>query len=178
MISEQKRAARGAVRQQLQRLSAAEVAAKSEAVWRQVESLEELRRASTVLVYASLPDEVQTQDFIRRHGEHLRLLLPIVAGKALLIGEATGLQRINRFGVLEPAQPLREIPPVDVALIPGVAFDRQNNRLGRGKGYYDRLLSSVGAYKVGVCFGCQLLEHVPHDAHDVKMDRVVWDSEF
>jgi 5-formyltetrahydrofolate cyclo-ligase len=117
---------------------------------------------------------VQTPDFIRRHGERLRLLLPVVHGDALLVGEAAGPRRSNRFGILEPAQALREIPPVDVVVVPGVAFDRRNNRLGRGKGYYDRLLATINTYKIGVCFGCQLLEHVPHDAHDVRMDRVVW----
>ena len=158
----------------LRGLSAAEIAAKSEAVWRQVEALEEFRQAATVLLYASLPDEVQTPDFIRRHGARLRLLLPAVQGDALLVGEATGLRRSEPFGILEPAHALREIPPIAVAIIPGVAFDRCNNRLGRGKGYYDRLLASLSTYKIGVCFGCQLLERVPCEAHDVKMDRVVW----
>jgi 5-formyltetrahydrofolate cyclo-ligase len=164
------------VRLLLRQLSPAEIAAKSEAVWRQVEALEEFRRAKTVLLYASLPDEVQTPDFIRRHRERLRLLLPVVHGDALLVGEATGLRRSERFGILEPELPLSEIPPVDVAIIPGVAFDRLNNRLGRGKGYYDKLLAACCTCKIGVCFRCQLLEHIPHDAHDVKMDRVVWET--
>ncbi|MDR3187710.1 MAG: 5-formyltetrahydrofolate cyclo-ligase [Prevotellaceae bacterium] len=157
----------------LYRLSPPEIAAKSEAIWRQVEQLEAFRRASVVLLYASLPDEVQTQHFMRRHIMHLRLLLPIVHGSTLLVGDATALKQSEQLGILEPVQALAEIPPIDVAIIPGVAFDRQNNRLGRGKGYYDRLLSAVSTYKIGVCFSCQLLGSVPHNDKDVKMDVVV-----
>ncbi|MDR2814793.1 MAG: 5-formyltetrahydrofolate cyclo-ligase [Prevotellaceae bacterium] len=174
LLSEQKQSLRREVKALLRQLSPEEAAAKSEAVWRQVEQVEAFCRANAVLLYASLPGEVQTQDFIRRHGKRLRLLLPVVHGDTLLVGEATGLKRSPQFGILEPTQTLPEIPPIDVAIIPGVAFDRHNNRLGRGKGYYDRLLSAVSAYKIGVCFGCQLLEHVPHNAQDVRMEQVVW----
>ncbi|MDR0710723.1 MAG: 5-formyltetrahydrofolate cyclo-ligase [Prevotellaceae bacterium] len=174
MYSVQKSAVRRDVKLLLRQLSPEEIAAKSEAVWQQVEQLEEFRRASVLLLYSALPDEVQTQDFIQRHSKRLRALLPVMHGDTLLVGEAIGAKRIARFGVLEPAQALSKIPPIDAAIIPGVAFDRHNNRLGRGKGYYDKLLSAIATHKIGVCFGCQLLELVPHDAHDVKMDKVVW----
>ena len=61
-------------------------------------------------------------------------------------------------------------------IVPGVAFDRKGNRLGRGKGYYDRLLSRMAhtdVYKLGICFPYQLVESVPTDAHDIAMDEIL-----
>jgi 5-formyltetrahydrofolate cyclo-ligase len=67
---------------------------------------------------------------------------------------------------------------IDLAVIPGVAFDRHGARLGRGKGYYDRLLSlMLNAYKIGICFPFQLLEHIPSEPHDVLMNEVVSGTE-
>lgn len=162
------------VRLLLSKLSAAEIAAKSEAIWRQVEPMEEFRQAATVLLFASLPSEVQTQSFMQRWSEQKLLLLPIVHGDTLLVGASAALKKNDLFGILEPARALAEIPPVDVAIIPGLAFDKRGNRLGRGKGYYDRFLKTINPpYKIGVCFACQLLEQVPHEEQDVKMDKVV-----
>lgn len=62
---------------------------------------------------------------------------------------------------------------IDVILVPGVAFDAYGNRLGRGKGYYDKILKQTNAYKIGVCFDFQFIENVPTEVHDVKMDKVV-----
>ena len=63
---------------------------------------------------------------------------------------------------------------IDTAIIPGIAFDRKGHRLGRGKGYYDRFLADTPyIYKIGVCFDFQKVDHVPHSAHDVRMDEVL-----
>jgi 5-formyltetrahydrofolate cyclo-ligase len=173
MIFEQKQAFRKEVKLLLSKLSVMEIAAKSEAVWRQVEQLEEFRQAATVLLFASLPTEVQTQSFMQRWNGQKQFLLPIVHGDTLLVGASSELRASACFGLLEPVRALTEIPPIDLAIIPGLAFDRHNNRLGRGKGYYDRFLKVTGSYKVGVCFACQLFEQIPHEEQDVKMDRVL-----
>jgi 5-formyltetrahydrofolate cyclo-ligase len=74
-------------------------------------------------------------------------------------------------GELFPVESYHEI---DLAVIPGVAFDRLGARLGRGKGYYDRLLSQMpNAYKIGICFPFQLLERLPSEPHDVLMNEVI-----
>ena len=60
-------------------------------------------------------------------------------------------------------------------VVPGVAFTAAGERMGRGKGYYDRYLSREGfrAYSVGVCFGCQMCEELPTEPHDRRMDEVI-----
>ena len=61
-----------------------------------------------------------------------------------------------------------------MVVVPGMAFDAQGNRLGRGKGYYDRFLPKVQAYKIGMCFAFQHFDYITHEAHDVKMDEVIY----
>jgi 5-formyltetrahydrofolate cyclo-ligase len=172
-ITEQKQDLRRQVQAQLRQFSVGEVARLSAHILHQVEQQPAFRQAATVLLYAPLPDEPQLQALLRRWSAEKRLLLPVVRGSELLVGDC-GLLRQGAFGIMEPAQALPEAPRVDVAIVPGVAFDRSNHRLGRGKGYYDRFLSATPTYKLGVCFACQLLEHIPHDLHDVRMDAVLW----
>ncbi|HQG08910.1 MAG TPA: 5-formyltetrahydrofolate cyclo-ligase, partial [Dysgonamonadaceae bacterium] len=67
---------------------------------------------------------------------------------------------------------------IDLIIVPGVAFDRKLNRLGRGKGYYDRLLSQLKSPKIGICFDFQLLESIPVEDWDIKMDMIVAQNEI
>ena len=79
------------------------------------------------------------------------------------------------YGIKEPTgKVFTDFAKIDVAIIPGVAFDRQGHRLGRGKGYYDRLLSVMPqVYKIGLCFDFQVVDNVPVDSHDIRMDEVI-----
>lgn len=85
------------------------------------------------------------------------------------------------FGIREPDPeqwPAADIQTIDLALIPGLAFDRSGNRLGRGKGFYDRLLGSPGfrALKIGIVTERFLLPEIPVEAHDIRMDLVLTES--
>lgn len=79
------------------------------------------------------------------------------------------------FGIMEPqADAFTDYEQIDLILVPGMAFDRHGHRLGRGKGYYDRFLSQAkDCYKIGVCFPFQLVDEVPTDEHDVRMDEII-----
>lgn len=138
-----------------------------------------LKEAHTILLYHSLPDEVDTHTII----DSL-----ILNGKTILLPRVTGdstmeLRRytsprdltLGAYGIMEPTGDVfTDYQSVDLAVIPGMAFDPLGNRMGRGKGYYDRLLPSLKrAYKIGVCFPFQMMESIPHDEHDVRMDDVV-----
>ncbi len=63
----------------------------------------------------------------------------------------------------------------DVIVVPGVAFDAKGNRLGRGLGYYDQFLSTVGpgVLKIGLAFSCQMVSHVPVTDDDVPLNRII-----
>ena len=62
---------------------------------------------------------------------------------------------------------------IDLVIVPGIAFDKQNNRMGRGKAFYDGILNKLSGVKVGVCFRFQIVENVPTDEHDIKMNYVI-----
>ncbi|HUE37397.1 MAG TPA: 5-formyltetrahydrofolate cyclo-ligase [Candidatus Acidoferrum sp.] len=81
----------------------------------------------------------------------------------------------GRFGIREPASSCVAIPleELDVVLVPGVAFDANGHRLGRGKGFYDRLLENFGGKKIGIAFDEQIVDAVPAEKNDVRMDLIL-----
>ena len=79
------------------------------------------------------------------------------------------------YGIMEPVgERFTDYATIDIAVVPGMAFDAQGHRLGRGKGYYDRFLAKVpDVYKIGLCFSWQMVDEVPSEANDIMMDEVV-----
>lgn len=138
-----------------------------------------LADAHTVLLYSALPDEVPTQPLLSRLAtEGKTVLLPrVVNDTDMELRRYTSLQDLEQgaFGIMEPTGELfTDYHDIDVAVIPGMAFDREGHRLGRGKGYYDRFLTQLPhTYKIGICFPFQLVDHVPADVHDILMDEVI-----
>lgn len=158
--------------------SRAELEALSVSLLQRLEQHPRFVGADTVLLYHSLPDEVETHAFIDRWCGRKELILPTVVGDDLELHHYTGPHclRLGSYGILEPSgEPFTDYHRITLAVIPGMAFDRYGNRLGRGKGYYDRLLPRLScAYKLGLCFPFQLLTgEIPHEPHDCRMDEVV-----
>lgn len=138
------------------------------------------RNAQTVMLYSSLPDEVDTRQLLKDTlNEGKTILLPKVTGETTMElrtyrGDAD--LSIGYFDIMEPSGlPFTDYDKIDVAVIPGMAFDQRGNRLGRGKGYYDRFLSKLPThiYKIGVCFDFQKFEIIPASPTDVAMDIVI-----
>lgn len=166
------------IRQAKRQFSQDELGELSLSVIAQLESDEHFINARTILAYHSLPDEVFTHDLIRRHSATKTILLPKVIGDGdMEIRRYTGEEDIKQgaFGIMEPCGELfTDCSLIDLAIIPGMAFDRQGNRLGRGKGYYDRFLSRAhNIYKVGICFPFQMVERIPTEPTDIAMDEVL-----
>lgn len=140
---------------------------------------ERIKAAQTVLMYCSLPDEVYTLDTLDRLAEAgKKVLLPVVTGDTTMCLHVYGSRndmRAGAYGIMEPVgEVFTNLQEIDVAVVPGMAFDRNNNRMGRGKGYYDRFLATIPqAYKIGVCFKFQLVDEIPTDALDIKMDEII-----
>lgn len=143
-----------------------------------IEKLEQFKKANTILLYYSLKDEVQTEFFIKKWHKIKRIILPVVDGDNLLLKEYNP-EHIGRGyqSIIEPQQQ-QTIPvsEVEFAIIPGIAFDLQYNRLGRGKGFYDRFLSEVKSLIVGVCFEIQIVNKIPIESFDRPMDLVVTEN--
>lgn len=138
-----------------------------------------IKEARTIMMYCSLPDEVYTLDAIRQlKKEGKRIVLPVVTSDTemeLHTYKDDEDLRLGSFNILEPCgETFKDYADIDVIIVPGMAFDDSNNRLGRGKGYYDRFLEKVKEkYKIGICFPFQHLHTLPSNEHDIKMDIVI-----
>ena len=153
---------------------------RSELIMQRVEQSDAFRQASVVLLYWSMADEVQTHRFVERWYRQKTLLLPCVDGDDLRLRPYTGpdcLVAGEQFGIGEPTGPeWNDLEAVELIVVPGVAFDKEGHRMGRGRGFYDRLLKSTPrAVKIGVAYGFQMLDAVPVEPHDVNMNLVIHD---
>ena len=137
-----------------------------------------LKGAKHVMLYYSLPDELPTHATIEQwaaEGE-FQIYLPRVKGDDIEVVPYMGPESLNDDNPFHIEEPVGEaVSPdiLDAVIVPGVAFDRHANRMGRGKGFYDRLLSRGDLYTIGVCHDCQMLDEIPCEPHDKPMDCVI-----
>jgi 5-formyltetrahydrofolate cyclo-ligase len=142
------------------------------------------KAAQVLALYSPINNEVQTALLFEvAHCQGKRVCYPRVRSESLEFIEVTVVQELRRgcFGVAEPknGEPL-PVAEIDLLVVPGVAFDRTGHRLGYGKGFYDRGLTRVAtvAISVGLCFGFQLCDRLPHESHDQPVRFVVTETEF
>ena len=140
------------------------------------------RSARTVAVFAPQPREPDVE-LLWMHGAGKTFTYPRVVEDRLDLFRVASLHELapGAFGVREPREDLAHaVAPdtLDLILVPGVAFTRSGERLGRGGGFYDRLLSSLPAstIKIGVCFASQLLTELPVEPHDQRVDFIATES--
>ncbi len=136
--------------------------------------------AYTLLIYNALPDEVQTQQLLDELvAMNKTVLLPkVINSTDMELRYYTGRQdlTLGAYDILEPTGKIfTNYEMIDVAVIPGMAFDTQGHRLGRGRGYYDRFLANISdnVFKIGLCFPWQIVESVPTEENDIPMDLVI-----
>ncbi len=143
-------------------------------------------RARRIHSYVSMPEEVDTHGIVEAVlAERGVISVPRVRpGTPILehydIHHISDLVR-GTFGILEP-DPSRCTPTpieqIELVIVPGCAFDRRGNRLGYGKGYYDRFLAKIPALRIGLAFACQIVERVPTHHLDVPMDVIITEDEW
>lgn len=158
-------------------LSSDERLSAANAVFRQVEQNLAFMLAERILVYHSLPDELSTLDFIDRWHTRKRFFLPRVNGVNLdILPYDRSRLHLGAFHIEEPdGEELTPVEDIELIIVPGVAYDRRGCRVGRGKGYYDRLLSGTKAVKIGVAYDFQLVDEIDTDEFDVPVDIVITD---
>lgn len=178
-----KKEIRQALREIKKTYTAEELEAKSEIIVQLVIALPIWQSAHAVLLYNALPDEVRTQKLIEAalHAGK-QVFLPVVEGERLQLRRYNDTTRVEPeplFGIYEPVgknYPVCQYANIDLAVVPGMAFDSKGNRLGRGKGYYDKLLPKLDVNTVGICFDFQYLDEIPTNSHDIPMDVVVTEN--
>ena len=141
------------------------------------------RKAVHIAIYCGISPEVATRPFLSALLKNKKIYLPKTPlGKNLMtfcqIGSLSRDLMKGPYDIMEPKASCSERPAarMDLIIVPGVAFDRRGGRLGRGAGYYDRLLGKAKkVVKIGLCFREQLVKKVPMKAHDVRMNRIITD---
>lgn len=147
----------------------------SEQILEQLEQLEQFKSAKTILMYNPVDDEVDLTTLIDRE-------TPVAFPRCLddnnmefrIVSDKSQLE-IGKFDILEPTQDCPLVTDFDgtICIVPAIAYDHQNNRLGYGKGYYDRFLKSYTGYKIGVCVSLCYVQELPVEENDIPVDIVI-----
>ncbi len=155
---------------------------KSRRILRKLSQEPVFRKAEHVAFYYGIAPEVETKPYLKKILKDKRIYLPRVGPrKSLTLRRVRSLSRDLKKGAYNIMEPKvfcekRAANQMDLIIVPGVAFDKRGGRLGRGGGYYDRLLRKAGkVIKVGLCFREQLVKKVPMQAHDMRVDKVITD---
>lgn len=167
------------LRQQIRSLkkqhSQEELRTQSERILQRLAEHPRFLQAEKVMLYASLPDEVQTLEFIEIWRHQKTLILPTVVGDDIIpveLAENVAFAE-GDFHIPEP-QNNPYTGEFDLIVVPGMAFDANGHRLGRGRGYYDRFLAQhPHVYTIGLCFDFQLLPDIPFEPHDRIINEII-----
>ena len=147
----------------------------SEKILAKLEQHPDFIKAEKIMLYSALPDEVQTLDFIENWRHQKTIILPTVVGDDIIpveLAENVAFAE-GDFHIPEP-QNNPYTGEFDLIVVPGMAFDTNGHRLGRGRGYYDRFLSlHPQVHTIGLCFDFQLLPEVPSEPHDRIIDEII-----
>lgn len=182
-IKEQKKEIRKAVRALKNSTPQEERDSSSLAIQKTLLSMGVLEKPGTILLYHALPDEVNTELLLstlsNRRGGCKRIILPVVEGEYLILKEYIPEEMGNGYrNISEPTGNVQIDPSeIELAIIPGMAFDRCCNRMGRGKGFYDRLIPYLNCPKIGLGFDFQIVEQIPCEEFDKPLDMVITETE-
>lgn len=154
----------------------------STAIVENFQSLEVFQPSKTVALYKAIRGEVNLEPLFEccwQAGK--RTAIPVFNAEHRIyeMAEITGSTRFEtgHYGIQEPVNPaLLDLSNIDLIAVPGVGFDPAGNRLGRGGGYYDRMLAQFSGAAAGICFDFQVLETVPVSAHDIAVTHLVTET--
>lgn len=148
--------------------------------------MEEYTRAATIMAYMDFRNEVPTGPIIEQvRGSGRKLVLPltdkdfnIIPYEIPLTGKLEDYMIVSPYGISEPNPALCKVADsnsIDLVIVPGSVFDQYENRIGYGKGCYDRFLSSIppGTFKLALAYAFQVLPCIPAGPADVKMDKIL-----
>ena len=156
---------------------------KSREIAAQLFVLPAFQKAQTVLFYASLPGEVDTFAMIDKAMQSQKhVALPVIARdqRKMIPTLTNSIDDLHSgpYGIRQPRldeSKIVDIQAIDAVIVPGLAFDKAKNRLGRGAGYYDRFLSELpkSVVKIGIAFDFQVVDCLPTEEHDVPLDYII-----
>ncbi len=170
---------RAQMKEKRKNLTHSEIEEKSARICSFVTGSDVYKRAECVCVYMAAFNEPRTMGIIQKAiSDGKRVCVPItdIESGTLTLSYITGLSDLKRgaYGIYEPTVICAaDSSDVDLILVPGIAFDSTGNRIGFGKGFYDKLLCGCGAVKAGICYDFQICPPINKDIYDVPMDIII-----
>jgi len=136
-------------------------------------ALDSLTKNQSTMFFNPMPTEPDIKELLEnRLSTDGFVILPFLENDEIVAGKVTDLDSLTSYQPVDPNL-------LEIIVVPGRVFDRRRNRIGRGKGHYDQFLAKIpDKLKIGVAFQCQLIETVPIEAHDIKMDILITDKEM
>jgi 5-formyltetrahydrofolate cyclo-ligase len=177
-----KKKLREQIHNQRKALTHSEVLEKSIQIKQRLFSTSWYHDAHTILFYVSFNNEVCTHDMIHeslKNEKNVFVPKTDTQKKTLLLSRLLKWDDLcqGNYSILEPKDDCTRVEPVssiDLFIIPGVVFDCNGNRIGHGGGYYDRLLqTSSRAHLIGLAFELQIVESIPSEMHDIKVEKII-----
>jgi len=186
MTLSSKNVIRKEIRSTLKRQSPEGRARKSGIIAEKLFSSDDFQKARFVMFYVAMGEEVETRRMIEKAlQEGKKVAVPYIENEtglmtAALINNTDKDLEKGPYGIYQPRQDaLRKVPleNIDLVIVPGVAFDEKNHRIGKGKGYYDNFLGKLSpdTVTIGICFAFQIVKQVPVESHDVPVTKVISD---
>ncbi len=151
---------------------------KSFEITNKIINLEKFKKAKVIAIYKNLKDEVNTNYLINYSlNVNKIVLLPRVVGNDIIFFKYQINDKLEEsiFHILEPIYNIDNIykDKIDLIIVPGICFDKYNNRLGYGRGYYDKFLKNKSIYKIGISYSDLLIDIIPTDKWDIKMNLII-----
>jgi len=174
------------IKKKRRELPDSEIKKKSQKISENLFSIEELNQAQNIALYISFNNEVETKPIIEKLWKlGKNVFVPVMKEEK---EEHLYFSKINSFenlveterGIFEPKEELFISPnKIELFIVPGLAFDKKGNRVGWGKGFYDRFFNfnKISAKKIGLAFEFQIVEKISHKSHDVRMGLIVTENE-
>ena len=142
------------------------------------------KNARQIMLYSRLGNETDTSEIINAaFADGKRLVFPVTERTTGIItpfyADKNTVFEKGNFSVSEPVgTQVADTSKTDVIIVPGIAFDKSGNRIGYGKGCYDKFLKTSNAIKIGFCYDFQICDYIPCDKHDIKMDFLITENEI
>lgn len=178
-LRKKKNALRGIFEQRRRAYDQDLAAADAQTLIHRIEKLPQFRHARTVMLYSAIHNEVNLQALLEQYKDQKTFLLPVTHRKNIKAHPYEGEEKMHKgkYRIYEPTTAPYE-GTIDLIIVPGVAFDRDRHRLGRGGGFYDKFLrQQTHAFKLGVGYDFQIHKSsIPHGLLDLRVDAVLTPS--
>lgn len=149
-------------------------------IFKQIKTNNAFNKARTILLYMPHKNEVDLIEFLKENIHKKNLVFPRVNKTKLTLHSVTSFDdfEVGSFAIIEPKSTIQQINPenIDLAVIPGIVFDKNGNRIGYGKGFYDQLAKQLKCKKIGLAYDFQIVDKIPFESHDIPVDLIVTET--